>query len=53
MARRLLLRKPSKTLAAVKTTAEDLRKGSSMTFSVNTNAGAMVALQNLNATQSS
>jgi flagellin len=34
-------------------TAEDLRKGSSMSFSVNTNVGAMVALQNLNTTQSS
>jgi flagellin len=33
-------------------TAEDLRKGSSMSFSVNTNVGAMVALQNLNTTQS-
>jgi flagellin len=34
-------------------TAEDLRKGNSMSFSVNTNVGAMVALQNLNTTQSS
>jgi flagellin len=33
-------------------TAEDLRKGTSMSFSVNTNAGAMVALQNLTSTQS-
>ncbi|HEX4710636.1 flagellin [Phenylobacterium sp.] len=35
-------------------TAEDLRKGPlPMAFSVNTNVGAMVALQNLNSTQSS
>jgi flagellin len=33
-------------------TAEDLRKGSPMSFSVNTNVGAMVALQNLSQTQS-
>jgi flagellin len=33
-------------------TAEDLRKGTSMSFSVNTNVGAMVALQNLSSTQS-
>src|SRR5258708_25504004 len=53
MARCLLHTGPSKTLTVVKMTAEDLRKGSSMTFSVNTNVGAMVALQNLTATQAS
>src|SRR5437879_4677510 len=46
--------KASKTLTVVKMTAEDLRKGPPpMAFSVNTNVGAMVALQNLNSTQSS
>jgi flagellin len=39
-------------LTAAKMAVEDLRKGTtSMTFSVNTNMGAMVALQNLTATQ--
>jgi flagellin len=52
MARCLLPDDPSKTLTAAKMAVEDLRKGTtSMTFSVNTNMGAMVALQNLTATQ--
>jgi flagellin len=47
----LLPADPGKTPVAVKTAADTLEKDFHMSFSVNTNVGALVALQNLTATQ--